>query len=100
MLMGALVGVSLDHRLGPPQCGDQLARHSRTSSTSSPPSVIGGTSLSGGIGTIYGAMLGALVMQSLQSGMALLNVDPPVATSSWAPCWCSRSSSTKSIAGA
>jgi len=37
--------------------------------------VIGGTSLAGGIGTIYGAMVGALVMQSLQSGMALLNLD-------------------------
>lgn len=37
--------------------------------------VIGGTSLSGGIGTIYGALIGALVMQSLQSGMALLGVD-------------------------
>ena len=37
--------------------------------------VIGGTSLAGGLGTIYGAMLGALVMQSLQSGMTLLNVE-------------------------
>jgi D-xylose transport system permease protein len=37
--------------------------------------VIGGTSLAGGIGTIYGAMLGALFMQSLQSGMTLLNFD-------------------------
>jgi len=37
--------------------------------------VIGGTSLAGGIGTIYGAMLGALVMQSLQSGMTLLNFE-------------------------
>ncbi|MCB1379083.1 MAG: sugar ABC transporter permease [Alphaproteobacteria bacterium] len=37
--------------------------------------VIGGTSLSGGLGTIYGAMLGALVMQSLQSGMTLLNFE-------------------------
>ena len=37
--------------------------------------VIGGTSLAGGVGTIYGAMLGALLMQSLQSGMTLLNVD-------------------------
>lgn len=37
--------------------------------------VIGGTSLAGGIGTIYGAMLGALLMQSLQSGMSLLNFD-------------------------
>jgi len=37
--------------------------------------VIGGTSLLGGIGTIPGAMLGALVMQSLQSGMALVGVE-------------------------
>ena len=36
--------------------------------------VIGGTSLAGGVGTIYGAVLGALVMQSLQSGMALIGV--------------------------
>ncbi len=34
--------------------------------------VIGGTSLAGGIGTIAGAVLGAIVMQSLQSGMVLL----------------------------
>jgi D-xylose transport system permease protein len=40
--------------------------------------VIGGTSLAGGVGTIYGAMLGALVMQSLQSGMTLLNFDNAV----------------------
>jgi D-xylose transport system permease protein len=36
--------------------------------------VIGGTSLAGGVGTIYGALLGALMMQSIQSGMALLNL--------------------------
>jgi D-xylose transport system permease protein len=40
--------------------------------------VIGGTSLAGGLGTIVGAMLGALVMQSLQSGMVLLGVDAPL----------------------
>jgi D-xylose transport system permease protein len=40
--------------------------------------VIGGTSLAGGLGTIAGAMLGALVMQSLQSGMVLLGVDAPM----------------------
>jgi D-xylose transport system permease protein len=40
--------------------------------------VVGGTSLAGGTGTIYGAMLGALVMQSLQSGMVLLNFDAAV----------------------
>jgi len=41
-------------------------------------SVIGGTSLSGGVGTVAGAMLGAVLMQSLQSGMVLLGVDTPL----------------------
>ena len=40
--------------------------------------VIGGTSFAGGIGTIPGAVLGAVVMQSLQSGMVLLRVDSPI----------------------
>ena len=39
--------------------------------------VIGGTSFSGGIGTIAGAVLGAVVMQSLRSGMVLLRFDSP-----------------------
>lgn len=40
--------------------------------------VIGGTSLAGGSGTVAGAMLGALLMQSLQSGMVLLGLDTPL----------------------
>lgn len=36
--------------------------------------VIGGTSLAGGIGTIIGAILGAVIMQSLENGMVLLGV--------------------------
>jgi D-xylose transport system permease protein len=40
--------------------------------------VIGGTSLAGGVGTVAGAMLGAVLMQSLQSGMVLLGVDTPL----------------------
>jgi D-xylose transport system permease protein len=40
--------------------------------------VIGGTSLAGGVGTVAGAMLGALVMQSLQSGMVLMGLDTPL----------------------
>ena len=40
--------------------------------------VIGGTALAGGVGTIYGAVLGALIMQSLQSGMAMVGVDTPL----------------------
>lgn len=40
--------------------------------------VIGGTALAGGLGTIHGAILGALIMQSLQSGMAMVGVDAPL----------------------
>ncbi|MEA2651082.1 MAG: D-xylose transport system permease protein [Chloroflexota bacterium] len=39
--------------------------------------VIGGTSFAGGIGTIPGAVLGAVIMQSLRSGMLLVHVDSP-----------------------
>lgn len=37
--------------------------------------VIGGTSLMGGKGTIAGALLGALVMESLNNGMSLANME-------------------------
>jgi D-xylose transport system permease protein len=40
--------------------------------------VIGGTSLLGGVGSIPGAVLGALVAQSLNSGMVLMGVDAPL----------------------
>ncbi|HLL75569.1 MAG TPA: sugar ABC transporter permease [Pyrinomonadaceae bacterium] len=38
--------------------------------------VIGGTSLMGGRGTVFGALLGALIMASLDNGMSLENVQP------------------------
>ena len=37
--------------------------------------VIGGTSLMGGEGTIIGAVIGALIMSSLDNGMSLMNLD-------------------------
>jgi D-xylose transport system permease protein len=37
--------------------------------------VIGGASLAGGVGTVPGAMLGALVMASLNNGLSILNVE-------------------------
>jgi D-xylose transport system permease protein len=37
--------------------------------------VIGGTSFAGGIGTIAGGVLGAVVMQSLSTGMTLIGVE-------------------------
>ena len=40
--------------------------------------VIGGTSFAGGIGTVAGAVLGALVMQSLVSGMVLMGIEAPL----------------------
>jgi D-xylose transport system permease protein len=40
--------------------------------------VIGGTSLAGGVGTVYGAIAGALIMQSLESGMILMGVATPL----------------------
>jgi D-xylose transport system permease protein len=40
--------------------------------------VIGGTSLAGGVGTVVGGVIGALIMQSLESGMILLGVSTPL----------------------
>ena len=40
--------------------------------------VIGGTSLAGGVGTVYGAVLGALFMQSLENGMVLIGIPTPI----------------------
>jgi len=40
--------------------------------------VIGGTSLAGGIGTVYGGIVGAVIMQSLESGMILMGVPTPL----------------------
>jgi D-xylose transport system permease protein len=40
--------------------------------------VIGGTSLAGGVGSVAGALLGALLMQSLENGMVLIGVSSAV----------------------
>ncbi|MEV1062629.1 sugar ABC transporter permease [Streptomyces sp. NPDC050263] len=40
--------------------------------------IIGGTSLFGGRGSTWSALLGVLIIQSIASGMALLGVEPPV----------------------
>jgi D-xylose transport system permease protein len=37
--------------------------------------VIGGTSLMGGEGTIFGALIGSLIMASLENGMSVMNMD-------------------------
>ncbi len=38
--------------------------------------VIGGTSMSGGIGNVFGAIVGALVMTSIDNGMSMMSIDP------------------------
>lgn len=74
MLMGTLVGLA---------AAVQVARlNSATSGLGTlhelyviAAAVIGGTSLAGGVGSIFGAVLGALVMQSLQSGMVFVGIE-------------------------
>ncbi len=60
--------------------------------------VIGGTSLAGGVGTIYGALIGAVVIQSLQSAWCCSASTRPISRWSSASCWSARSGSTPSIA--
>jgi len=38
--------------------------------------IIGGTSLMGGEGNVFGTLIGALIMGVLQNGLTLLNVSP------------------------
>jgi D-xylose transport system permease protein len=76
-LMGALTGLSAvvaSARLGSVDVGLGTLDELRVIAAA----VIGGTALSGGFGTIYGAVIGALIMQSLQSGMASVGVDAPL----------------------
>ena len=40
-----------------------------------PVRVLGGAALLGGEGTVFGALLGALVMASLDNGMSLMNTE-------------------------
>jgi D-xylose transport system permease protein len=71
-LLTALGGVILTARVGSasPDAGQLLELDAIASC------VIGGTSLMGGKGSIPGALLGALVMESLNNGMSLANMEP------------------------
>ena len=73
-LMGALAGLaSILHTArvgsGSPDAGSLMELDAIASC------VIGGTSLMGGRGTVFGAVLGALILASLDNGMSLLNVE-------------------------
>jgi D-xylose transport system permease protein len=73
MLMGTLVGLAASvqvARLNSATSGLGTLQELYTIAAA----VIGGTSLAGGVGSIFGAVLGALVMQSLQSGMVFVGI--------------------------
>lgn len=72
--MGALMaiaGVVLTARVG--SAGPEAGRLLELDAIAA--CVIGGASLMGGRGSIFGAMLGALVMESLNNGMSMANMD-------------------------
>ncbi len=68
--LGALTGIILASRLGQgtPTVGSAYELWGIAAA------VIGGTSLMGGEGTIFGALLGAAIVGVMQNGMVLLNV--------------------------
>lgn len=75
VVMGALMGIAgivMTARLGSagPEAGRLLELEAIAAC------VIGGASLMGGRGTIFGAILGAFVMESLSNGMSMANMDP------------------------
>ncbi len=69
-LLAGLAGLVLSSRIGSGQPG--LAVGYELDAIAS--AVIGGTSLSGGIGTIWGTIVGALIIGVLNNGLDLLNV--------------------------
>lgn len=69
-MMSALAGIMLSSRLssGQPTAGLTYEMDAISSA------VIGGTSLSGGIGTIQGTLIGALIIGVLNNGMDLMHI--------------------------
>jgi D-xylose transport system permease protein len=73
-LMGAMVGVAgivLTARVG--AATSDAGRMMELDAIAA--AVIGGTSLMGGRGTVWGALLGGLIMASLDNGMSLMNTE-------------------------
>ncbi|WP_432666024.1 sugar ABC transporter permease [Wukongibacter baidiensis] len=69
--LASLAGILFTARLGSatPDAGNMFELDAVASC------VIGGTSLLGGEGTVFGAVLGALVMASIDNGMSMLNTE-------------------------
>lgn len=70
-LMAAIAGIVLAARLnaGTPQAGMNAELDAIAAA------VIGGTSMSGGSGKVAGAILGALIMATIDNGMSMMNLD-------------------------
>lgn len=71
-LLAGLSGVILSARIGSgnPQLGTGIELDAITAA------VIGGTSFKGGIGTIWGAVIGAMIIGIINNGLNLLSVSP------------------------
>lgn len=69
-LLSGLAGLVLTSRIGSGQAGLGVGYELDAIASA----VIGGVSLSGGIGTIWGTMVGALIIGVLNNGLDLLNV--------------------------
>lgn len=71
-ILAALAGVILSARIGSgnPQLGTGIELDAITAA------VIGGTSFKGGIGTVWGAIVGAMIIGIINNGLNLLNVSP------------------------
>jgi inositol transport system permease protein len=69
-LLSGLAGLVLSSRIGSGQAGLAVGYELDAIAAA----VIGGTSLSGGIGTIWGTIIGALIIGVLNNGLDLLNV--------------------------
>ncbi|HHY58261.1 MAG TPA: ABC transporter permease [Chloroflexi bacterium] len=70
-LLSGLAGLVVSSRVGSGQPGQGVGIELDAIAAA----VIGGTSLSGGIGTIWGTMVGAMIIGVLDNGLILLNVD-------------------------
>lgn len=88
--LNAIAGIVLAARLnaGTPQAGMNLELDAIASA------VIGGTSMTGGIGKPAGAILGALIMATIDNGMSMMNLDAFGNISSKALSWWSPYGST------
>lgn len=70
-LMAALAGVILSARLGSAQVNAGVGYELDAIAAA----VLGGTSLSGGVGTMVGTLLGAFLIGVINNGMSLMNVN-------------------------